>query len=79
MGMSGHFPVAIEEGATLVRVGSAVFGDRSLPDSTSRPEARRATADNTTIGLQEHQRGVSRQHGHREYNDEEGDQQPIGE
>ena len=25
MGMSGDFPVAIEEGATLVRVGSAIF------------------------------------------------------
>ena len=28
MGMSGDFEVAIEEGATLVRVGSAIFGDR---------------------------------------------------
>ena len=28
MGMSGDYPVAIAEGATLVRVGSAVFGDR---------------------------------------------------
>jgi pyridoxal phosphate enzyme (YggS family) len=29
MGMSGDFPVAIEEGATLVRVGTAIFGDRT--------------------------------------------------
>ncbi len=29
MGMSGDFEVAIEEGATLVRVGSAIFGARS--------------------------------------------------
>jgi pyridoxal phosphate enzyme (YggS family) len=29
MGMSHDFDVAIEEGATLVRVGSAIFGDRS--------------------------------------------------
>lgn len=29
MGMSNDFAVAIEEGATLVRVGSAIFGDRS--------------------------------------------------
>jgi pyridoxal phosphate enzyme (YggS family) len=29
MGMSGDFEVAIEEGATLVRVGTAVFGERS--------------------------------------------------
>ena len=29
MGMSGDFETAIEEGATLVRVGSALFGERS--------------------------------------------------
>lgn len=29
MGMSGDFVVAIEEGATLVRVGTAIFGARS--------------------------------------------------
>jgi hypothetical protein len=29
MGMSHDFEVAIEEGATLVRVGSAIFGERS--------------------------------------------------
>lgn len=28
MGMSGDFEIAIEEGATLVRVGSAIFGHR---------------------------------------------------
>ncbi len=28
MGMSGDFEVAIEEGATLVRIGSALFGSR---------------------------------------------------
>jgi pyridoxal phosphate enzyme (YggS family) len=31
MGMSGDFEVAIEEGATLVRVGSAIFGSRPKP------------------------------------------------
>ena len=31
MGMSDDFPIAIEEGATLVRVGSAIFGPRSRP------------------------------------------------
>ena len=31
MGMSGDFLVAIEEGATLVRVGTAIFGKRSRP------------------------------------------------
>ncbi len=29
MGMSGDYEVAIEEGATLVRVGSAIFGNRA--------------------------------------------------
>ncbi len=29
MGMSGDFLVAVEEGATLVRVGTAIFGERS--------------------------------------------------
>ena len=28
MGMSGDFPIAIEEGATIVRVGTAIFGER---------------------------------------------------
>jgi len=28
MGMTGDFEVAIEEGATLVRIGTAIFGDR---------------------------------------------------
>lgn len=32
MGMSGDFPLAIEEGATLIRVGSAIFGERTLVD-----------------------------------------------
>ena len=30
MGMSGDFKVAIEEGATLVRIGTAIFGERPL-------------------------------------------------
>lgn len=38
MGMSGDFEIAIEEGATLVRVGQAVFGARTLPDSHYWPE-----------------------------------------
>lgn len=29
MGMSGDYEIAVEEGATLVRVGSAIFGTRS--------------------------------------------------
>ena len=31
MGMSGDFPLAIAEGATEVRIGSAIFGSRSHP------------------------------------------------
>lgn len=30
MGMSGDFEIAIEEGATIVRVGTAIFGERNL-------------------------------------------------
>lgn len=33
MGMSGDFEIAIQEGATVVRVGQAIFGARALPDS----------------------------------------------
>lgn len=32
MGMSHDFPVAVEEGATIVRVGSAIFGKRTYPN-----------------------------------------------
>jgi uncharacterized pyridoxal phosphate-containing UPF0001 family protein len=28
MGMTGDFETAIEEGATLVRIGTAIFGER---------------------------------------------------
>jgi hypothetical protein len=28
MGMSGDFEVAVEEGATIIRIGSALFGPR---------------------------------------------------
>lgn len=33
MGMSGDLEIAIEEGATIVRVGTAIFGERQYPDS----------------------------------------------
>jgi pyridoxal phosphate enzyme (YggS family) len=33
MGMSGDFEEAIEEGATVVRVGQAIFGKRPTPDN----------------------------------------------
>jgi PLP dependent protein len=40
MGMSGDFEVAIEEGATIVRIGTLLFGLRALreePDSAQEP------------------------------------------
>ncbi len=43
MGMSGDYQWAIEEGATIVRVGQAVFGPRPLPDSHYWPVATGAT------------------------------------
>ncbi|HUK56707.1 MAG TPA: YggS family pyridoxal phosphate-dependent enzyme [Nitrospiria bacterium] len=39
MGMSDDFEVAIEEGATLIRVGTAIFGPRRNPEGNrGRPE-----------------------------------------
>jgi PLP dependent protein len=37
MGMSGDLELAIEYGATTVRVGQAIFGPRPLPDTYWRP------------------------------------------
>ena len=34
MGMSHDFDIAIEEGATIVRVGSAIFGERTYKPAT---------------------------------------------
>ena len=39
MGMSGDFPLAIAEGASEVRIGTAIFGSRPYPDSYYWPEA----------------------------------------
>lgn len=33
MGMTNDFEIAIEEGATVVRIGRAIFGEREHPDS----------------------------------------------
>jgi len=35
MGMSGDFEEAIAEGSNMVRVGSALFGVRTYPQSVS--------------------------------------------
>jgi PLP dependent protein len=32
MGMSGDFELAVEEGATIIRVGTAIFGERPIRD-----------------------------------------------
>ena len=39
MGMSGDFETAIEEGATVVRVGQAIYGARNTPDHYYWPDA----------------------------------------
>ena len=40
MGMSGDLETAIEEGATIIRVGTAIFGKRPYPDSYSWNEKK---------------------------------------
>lgn len=42
MGMSGDLGVAIEEGSTIIRVGTAIFGSRDTPDSAYWPGTTRA-------------------------------------
>lgn len=44
MGMSGDLEVAVEEGSTLVRVGTALFGDRPRPAPRSPGTAGTAEA-----------------------------------
>ena len=44
MGMSGDYEIAIEEGATVVRVGQAIFGARATPDAYYWPSATGAEA-----------------------------------
>lgn len=38
MGMSHDFEVAIEEGATIVRIGTAIFGERAYPVKNLPPD-----------------------------------------
>lgn len=40
MGMSGDYNIAIEEGANMVRVGTAIFGARNTPDAYYWPSER---------------------------------------
>lgn len=41
MGMSGDYPVAIEAGSNLVRVGSAIFGERDYAQFRKDQEAKK--------------------------------------
>jgi PLP dependent protein len=45
MGMSHDFEVAIEEGATMVRVGTALFGARALHKKAARALTEDAPSD----------------------------------
>lgn len=55
MGMSGDFEVAIEEGATVVRVGQAIFGARAMPDAYYWPTAdARPLVDDTVAATASH-------------------------
>ena len=45
MGMSGDYEIAIEEGATVVRVGQAIFGARATPDVYYWPSAGEGKTD----------------------------------
>jgi len=38
MGMSGDFEAAIAEGATIVRIGTALFGERPRVTNTAAPQ-----------------------------------------
>lgn len=42
MGMTSDFETAIEEGATIVRIGTAVFGERPTRDEEYWPRGRRS-------------------------------------
>ena len=45
MGMTNDFAVAVEEGATLVRVGTAIFGERSKKRAMNGPGFSRISED----------------------------------
>ena len=45
MGMTNDYPVAIKEGATIVRVGTAIFGERSKKEKARAAEGTRIFTD----------------------------------
>ena len=48
MGMSGDYQIAQEEGSTMVRIGSSIFGARNYPNSWTQNESYKSQ------GFQEH-------------------------
>ncbi len=46
MGMSGDYQIAVEEGANMVRIGTAIFGARNTPDAYYWP-SEKTDADRT--------------------------------
>jgi pyridoxal phosphate enzyme (YggS family) len=57
MGMSGDFPVAIAEGATRIRIGTALFGKRKpwpeSPDPADSPDSPQSTESPASPGSPE--------------------------
>jgi PLP dependent protein len=49
MGMSGDLEAAIAEGATMVRVGTAIFGERRKPGSDSNFVKQRGQGEDPTL------------------------------
>jgi len=45
MGMSADYGIAVEEGATAIRLGTVLFGPRATAAGPEAPEAERATRD----------------------------------
>jgi hypothetical protein len=45
MGMSDDYAVAVEEGATVIRVGRALFGQRQGADARPGPDTRPGAQD----------------------------------
>ena len=59
MGMTHDFEIAVEEGATLLRLGTAVFGQRERPAAVETPgNFRRIARQNEDIEHQQRKNGV---------------------
>ena len=48
MGMSADYGIAVEEGATAIRLGTVLFGPRATAADPAAPEAERATREGRT-------------------------------